>query len=72
MEKLISQAILMLMMAFGLQAQTAPDAAGLTRLRSVFPGSPSGDAEPFTAFYTLTFVNREGVWKAMAMHSSRP
>jgi hypothetical protein len=43
------------------------------RQRSSFPGSTgSGDASPFTAFYTLTFVNRGGEWKAVAMHSSRP
>jgi len=42
------------------------------RQRSAFPGSTgSGDASPFTAFYTLTFVNRGGVWKAVAMHTSR-
>lgn len=44
------------------------------RQRSSFQG-PSGssrDASPFTAFYTLTFVNKGGVWKAVAMHSSRP
>jgi hypothetical protein len=43
------------------------------RQRSAIPGSDgSGDASPFTAFYTLTFVNKDGVWKAVAMHSSRP
>jgi len=43
------------------------------RQRSSFPGSTgSGDANPFTAFYTLTFVNRGGEWKAVAMHTSRP
>src|SRR5262249_10255421 len=42
------------------------------RQRSSIPGSPGqGDPAPFTAFYTLTFVNKEGVWKAVAMHSSR-
>ncbi|MGH9855351.1 MAG: nuclear transport factor 2 family protein [Blastocatellia bacterium] len=40
--------------------------------RSSFPGSTgSGDANPFTAFYTLTFVNKGGAWKAVAMHTSR-
>jgi hypothetical protein len=39
--------------------------------RSSFPGSKgSGDANPFTAFYTLTFINRGGTWKAVAMNSS--
>jgi len=41
------------------------------RQRSSFPGSGgSGDAKPFTAFYTLTFVNKGGDWKAVAMHTS--
>jgi hypothetical protein len=43
------------------------------RQRSSFPGSTSsGDANPFTAFYTLTFVNKGGDWKAVAMHTSQP
>jgi len=42
------------------------------RQRSAFPGSGgSGDANPFTAFYTLTFINKGGVWKAVALHTSR-
>jgi hypothetical protein len=42
------------------------------RQRSVFPGSTgAGDANPFTAFYTLTLVNKGGAWKAVAMHTSR-
>jgi hypothetical protein len=42
------------------------------RQRSSIPGSEgSGDASPFTAFYTLTFINKGGGWKAVAMHSSR-
>ncbi|HKQ80172.1 MAG TPA: nuclear transport factor 2 family protein [Blastocatellia bacterium] len=42
------------------------------RQRSVFPGSAGGaDAAPFTAFYTLTFINKGGSWKAVAMHTSR-
>jgi ketosteroid isomerase-like protein len=41
--------------------------------RSSFPGATgSGDASPFTAFYTLTFINKGGSWKAVAMHTSRP
>ena len=41
--------------------------------RSAIPGSTgSGDAGPFTVFYTLTFVNKGGDWKAVAMHTSRP
>jgi ketosteroid isomerase-like protein len=43
------------------------------RQRSSLPASPgSGDATPFNAFYTLTFVYKDGAWKAVAMHSSRP
>jgi hypothetical protein len=43
------------------------------RQRSSFPGSGGpGDASPFTAFYMLTFVNKGGAWKAVAMHTSRP
>lgn len=43
------------------------------RQRSAIPESPgTGDASPFSAFYTLAFVNRGGGWKAVAMHSSRP
>jgi ketosteroid isomerase-like protein len=42
------------------------------RQRSRVPGSDGpGDPSPFTAFYTVTFVNKDGVWKAVAMHSSR-
>src|SRR5262245_1223799 len=42
------------------------------RQRSAFPGyTGTGDAEPFTAYYTLTFVNKDGAWKAVAMHTSR-
>ncbi len=43
------------------------------RQRSAFPGSTgAGDADPFTVFYTLTFINKGGAWKAVAMHTSRP
>jgi hypothetical protein len=41
------------------------------RQRSTVPGSETGDAAPFTAFYTLTLVRKDGAWKAVAMHSSR-
>src|SRR5262245_10685628 len=41
--------------------------------RRAFPGSAgAGDANPFTASYTLVLVNKDGVWKAVAMHTSRP
>ena len=43
------------------------------RQRSAIPGTGSGnDASPFTVFYTLTFINQGGGWKAVAMHTSRP
>jgi ketosteroid isomerase-like protein len=43
------------------------------RQRSSIPATPgSGDAAPFNAFYTLTFVYKDGAWKAIAMHTSRP
>lgn len=35
------------------------------------PGSTDLDPNPLTAFYTLVFVNQGGVWKAVAMHTSR-
>lgn len=42
------------------------------RQRSSIPENPgTGDAAPFTAFYTMTFVNQGGIWKAVAMHTSR-
>ena len=42
------------------------------RQRSSNPETPGkGDAEPFTAFYTMTLVNQGGPWKAVAMHTSR-
>jgi ketosteroid isomerase-like protein len=42
------------------------------RQRSAFPGAPpGGDAQPYVSFYTTTFVNRDGVWKAVALHTSR-
>lgn len=44
-----------------------------TRQRSAIPGSDGkGDPAPFTADYTITFVNKGGSWMAVAMHSSRP
>jgi len=42
------------------------------RQRIANPDIPGkGDAEPFTAFYTITFVNQGAGWKAVAMHTSR-
>jgi ketosteroid isomerase-like protein len=42
------------------------------RQRSAIPGEGSGDASPFTVYYTLTFINQGSGWKAVTMHSSRP
>ncbi len=43
------------------------------RQRSAVPSSPgSGDAAPFTSFFTMTFTNKGGAWTAVAMHTSRP
>jgi hypothetical protein len=43
------------------------------RQRNAVPGSTgSGDASAFTAFYTMTFINRGSDWRAVAMHTSRP
>jgi ketosteroid isomerase-like protein len=39
------------------------------RQRSAVPGR-SADANPAVVFYTLTFVNQIGGWKAVAMHTS--
>jgi len=42
------------------------------RQRSSIPGSVGGgDAGPTTVSYTLTFINKGGNWKAVAMHSSQ-
>lgn len=41
------------------------------RQRAAVPGA-AADAAPFELFYTLTFVNRGGAWKAVAMHASHP
>lgn len=41
--------------------------------RTAFPGSGgSGDAGPFAALYTLTLARKDGAWKAVALHTSRP
>jgi len=42
------------------------------RQRSAFPGAPpGGDPQPYRSFFTTTFVNKDGVWKAVALHTSR-
>jgi hypothetical protein len=43
------------------------------RQRSSIPASPgTGDAAPFTSFFTLTFTYKGGAWTAVAMHTSWP
>ena len=42
------------------------------RQPSPAPGSDDpGNTSPFTILYTLTFINKGGAWKAVAMHTSR-
>lgn len=40
------------------------------RQRSAIPGRTKADATPAVVFYTLTFANQLGGWKAVAMHTS--
>ena len=40
------------------------------RQRSSIPGRTKPDATPAVVFYTLTFVNQIGGWKAVAQHTS--
>ncbi|HEV8487118.1 MAG TPA: nuclear transport factor 2 family protein [Blastocatellia bacterium] len=43
-----------------------------TRQRSSISGSAgAGDSIPFADFYSLTFINKGGFWKAVSMHSSQ-
>jgi len=35
-----------------------------------YAATPANAPNPWTLFYTLTFVNRDGAWKAVAMHTS--
>ncbi|HJQ22405.1 MAG TPA: nuclear transport factor 2 family protein [Blastocatellia bacterium] len=58
--------------AVAVYGDTAVARGESSRQRSISPGSASGDASPLTIFYTLTFVNQDGAWKAVALHSSRP
>jgi ketosteroid isomerase-like protein len=41
-------------------------------VRGVSSRRRAGDTATFQGHYTLTFVNQDGEWKAMAMHTSRP
>ena len=44
-----------------------------TRQRAAAAGAAGTavDTSPFTAHYTLTFLYRNGAWRAVAMHTSR-
>jgi hypothetical protein len=58
--------------AISLSGDTGIIRGTTARQRSAIPGSTgTGDAAPFTAFYTLVFANKGGSWKAVAMHTSR-
>jgi ketosteroid isomerase-like protein len=59
-------------MTVSLYGDTAVARGETRRQRQTFPGAPpGGDPEPYTSFYTTTFINRDGVWKAVALHTSR-
>lgn len=59
-------------MTVSLYGDTAVARGETRRQRQTFPGAPpGGDPEPYTSFYTTTFVNKDGVWKAVALHTSR-
>jgi hypothetical protein len=55
-----------------MSGDTAVARGASSRQRASIPGGASGDANPFAAFYTITFANKGNGWKAVAMHSSRP
>jgi hypothetical protein len=58
--------------SISVHGDTAVARGATERQRSACPGCPpTGDAAPFTAFYTLTFVNEGNAWKAVALHTSR-
>jgi hypothetical protein len=40
--------------------------------RSISGSAGTGDSVPVTVSYTLTFINKGGDWKAVAMYSSQP
>ena len=55
-----------------LTGDTAIVRGATTRQRAAIPGESSNDSSQFTAFYTLTLVNRGSGWKIVALHTSRP
>jgi uncharacterized protein DUF4440 len=56
---------------FNVYGETAVVRGVSTRQYAASPASAgTAPPSPWTLFYTLTFVNREGKWKAVAMHTS--
>lgn len=53
-----------------LYGETAVVRGVSTRQYAPASASPSVQPAPWTLFYTLTFVNKDGAWKAVAMHTS--
>ena len=56
--------------AISISGDTAIVRGSSPRQRVATPASTEVDTNPFTAFYTLVFVNQGGLWKAIAMHTS--
>jgi ketosteroid isomerase-like protein len=60
-------------MTISVNGDTAIVRGDSLRQRLSIPETPgTGDPAPFMSFYTVTFVNQGGQWKAIAMHTSRP
>jgi hypothetical protein len=53
-----------------LYGETAVVRGVSTRQYAPALASPTVQPAPWTLFYTLTFVNKDGAWKAVAMHTS--
>jgi len=59
--------------AASIHGETAIVRGASTRQRSAIPDAvESSDTTPFAAFYTMTLVRKDGAWKAVALHTSRP
>jgi ketosteroid isomerase-like protein len=61
--------------AIAVHGDTAVVRGRSLRQRSAIPrgeGQGKGDPEPYTAIYTLVFVNGGDGWKAVALHTNRP
>ena len=59
--------------AVAITGETAIVRGVSTRERPAIP-EPGGssDGAPFSAFYTMTLIQKDGVWKAVALHTSGP